>query len=247
MTFSLKVVILNHNQKQSADILFDRFQGLCDVALFDSGSSPDQVSEKTTHRLPNLFWTGCWNKAWELFADYDVIWCIGGDCELLSEPSAYVEAIQSAYPFGTWSSVIRGTAHDYMKAELAEGHVYSVQYLEGMAFAISRQLWQKVGPFDAENYIGHGLDLYCCYISRQDKLKNILDGRVEMMHPPSEQYDHTDAVNLMLQFFRRRFGDDWSDTINWWLGRTISFKTNAISRIIVQRGQKRYVRPFLRT
>lgn len=83
----IKAVIFNHNQKESAEALFTALQPHFDLAFFDSGSNDDQISPLSTDRFDNLYWTGCWNKAWELYPEYDVIWGIGGDCELRSEPT----------------------------------------------------------------------------------------------------------------------------------------------------------------
>jgi len=241
----IKAIVFNHNQRSTAEQLFTELKPHFDVALFDSGSRSTEISPQTTHAFNNLYWTGCWNKAWELFADYDVIWGIGGDCELKSRPERYKHAIESAFPFGTWSPAVRGIAHAYMQPDTAAGNIFSVAQLEGMAFAISRQLWEHMGPMDSENYIGYGNDLLCCYYSRHHNLKNILDGRVELFHPPSTQYDQLVARNLMNAAMKKKFGDDWNDVIDWWWGRQISFKSNAISRIELTDGIKDYIRPFI--
>jgi hypothetical protein len=241
----VKVVVFNHNQKDTAEKLYADLKPVFDVSLFDSGSAPEHVSNLTTHSFENLYWTGCWNKAWELFGDSDVIWGIGGDCQLKSPPPRYKSAIESIYPFGTWSPAVQGIAHAYMQPDTAAGNIFSVAHLEGMAFAISRDLWQQVGPLDSENYIGYGNDLLCCFYARRSNLKNILDGRVELFHPPSSQYDQLVARNLMNDSMKRRFGDDWNDVIDWWWGRQISFKSNSVSRIELDGGSREFIRPFI--
>lgn len=239
-----KAVIFNHNQRQTSERLFKQLSGTFDTALFDSGSDPRAVSPLSTHCFDNIYWTGCWNKAWEIFADYDVIWGIGGDCTLKAEPKEYLQAIESILPFGTWSPVVSGRAHEYMQPQQADGKVYSVIYLEGIAMAITRPLWNAIDGFDPLNYIGHAQDLVSCFYSRAKDMKNILDGRVEVFHPPSAQYDLEEARVLMFEALEREFGKNWSDVMDWWWGRKITFNSNTISRVEQHGAQRLYRCPF---
>jgi hypothetical protein len=240
----IKVVIFNHDQRKTSEKLYRELRQEFDTALFDSGSSSTEVSPLSTHKFPNLYWTGCWNKAWELFGDSDLIWGIGGDCTLESKPGAYRHALQTAFPFGTWSPVVSGRSHEYMQPACAEQKIYSVLFLEGIAIALSRELWLLTGQLDPDNFIGHGLDLACCFSARQKGLKNILDGRVELSHPPSDKYDMDLAKDLMFASLERKFGKNWSDVLDWWWGRSISFKANAVSVIQLHGPEHTYIRPF---
>jgi hypothetical protein len=241
---TIKAVIFNHNQRETSEALLKGLSESFDTALFDSGSIESQVSSHSTHVFENLYWTGCWNKCWELFPDFDVIWGIGGDCTLRSAPRDYSRAIESLWPFGTWSPVVGGRAHEYMQPTKANRGIYSVTYLEGIGMAISRPLWSILGGFDRQNYIGHAQDLISCFVSRAHDLKNILDGRVELFHPASSQYDLEEARVLMFEALERRFGKNWSDVMDWWWGRRISFESNAVSVIELINGVKNYSCPF---
>ena len=243
MNLSIKAVVFNHNRRATAEALFNSLKVVCDAALFDSGSSRDQVSPDSTHTFPNLYWTGCWNKAFEIFPDADVIWGLGGDCTLDSPPENYLESMRSLYPFGLWSPAVTGTAHTYMQR--LGNHAYTVRFIEGIAFAISRSLWDKAGPLDAENYLGHGQDLYCCLISQRHNLKNILDTSVSLSHPPSGEYDLMLARELMFSSLRKNVGEDWQDVMDWWWGRRVSFEANTISRIVLGGSERRFIRPFM--
>lgn len=242
----IKVVVFNHNQRKTADQLFSQLSTVFDTALFDSQSERGQISSFTTHSFPNLYYTGCWNKAFELFPDCDVVWGIGGDCSLKSAPAEFREAIETIYPFGLWSPTISGHAHDYMRPELAARRIFSVLYLEGMAFAISKELWTAVGPLDANDFIGYSHDRRLSYSSRQMKLKNILDGRVELHHPPSDSYDRAEAKRLMDKSLCEIFGPDWSDTLDWWPERRQSFLANAVSQVVISDGKRKLLAPFHR-
>lgn len=201
----------------------------------------------TTHQFPNIYWTGCWTNAWSEFADYDVIWGIGGDCSLKAEPQAYLQAIESAYPFGLWSPTISGRAHEYMQPTLSGGRIFSVAYLEGMALAISKQLWGAVNPLDNQDYIGYSHDRRLSFSSRRQNLKNVLDGRVELHHPPSENYNKEEARGLMEEALERAFGPEWGDVLDWWPHRRLSFMANACSQIVIKEdGEKIFGAPFHR-
>jgi len=240
----IKAVIFNHNQRQTAEALFEQLRGTFDTALFDSGSASKEISPLSTHRFENLYWTGCWNKSWEVFSDYDVIWGIGGDCTLKSQAKEYLHAIESIFPFGTWSPVVSGRAHEYMQPQSADGRIYSVIYLEGIGMAISKPLWSKISSFDSLNYIGHAQDLISCFYSRANNLKNILDGRVELFHPGAIKYDLEEARVLMFESLERQFGKNWCDVLDWWWGRRITFASNAVSRIELIGAQQHLTCPF---
>jgi hypothetical protein len=208
----IKAVIFNHNQLDTAHQLYCALQPHMDTTLIDSGSDKDQISSLTAHAFDNLYWTGCWNKSWELFDDYDVIWGIGGDCELRTEPAWIKRAIESAYPFGVWSPAICGRVADYMKIQ--PDSLVRVNFIEGIAIAISKSLWQKAGAFDRKNRIGWGQDIIMCHRSRELGMSNLIDGRVQLFHPPSYQYNHTSARLQMMAAIRKVFGDGWQAFAN---------------------------------
>jgi hypothetical protein len=220
----VKVVIFNHNQRDTAEKLYSSLGECFDVALLDSGSSPEQISPISTFKFENLYWTGCWNKSWELFSDYDIIWGIGGDCVLLSDPVQFADAITSSIPFGIWSPAIVEHAVPHMK--LSESKVLSVKFLEGVAFALSKSLWCEVGQFDPKNYLGWGHDAIRSHFSRKLGMRNILDGRVQLQHPAGARYDQQTAEFLMRVAMRRALGDDFNAfMISLHQSRTVALNT----------------------
>lgn len=180
-----------------------------------------------------------------LFGDSDVVWGIGGDCTLDHDPERIREAMETAFPFGTWSPAINGRAHEYMKPPVGYAKVFSVRYLEGIAFAISQPLWKIIEQFDPVNYIGHGHDLRACFLARETRMKNILDGRVSLSHPPSSDYDLELARVQMFESLNRTVGNDWSDSMEWWWGKRISFLSNVVSEISLEGGVRKFHRPFV--
>lgn len=204
----VKVVIFNHNQLVTAEKLYSSLSECFDTALLDSGSAQGQISPLTTHSFDNLYWTGCWNKSWQLFADYDVVWGIGGDCVLNAPAKDFRDAIASVPAFGIWSPAIDGESLTYMKVD--ESKILSVKFIEGVAFALSRKLWTKVGRFDSKNYLGWGHDAIHSHLSRRRGMLNIIDGRVQLHHPPSGQYDRQIARILMVATMKKMLGDDFA-------------------------------------
>jgi hypothetical protein len=147
-------------------------------------------------------------------------------------------------PFGAWSPFVTGQSLEYMHTNAVSRRTFSVLYLEGIAFALSRDLWRLVGSLDVDNYLGFGQDLICCITARRSGLKNILDGHVELHRPHNAQYDVDHARNLMFACLEKKFGRDWNDEIDWWNDRTITFKANVVSEIRLQEGRRFYSCPF---
>lgn len=235
----LQVVIFNHNQRSTSETLLETLSESFDVALLDSGSRHEEVSPSTAIAVRNEGWSGCWNEAWRAFPEADAIWGIGGDCALLRPAAEYRSAIESAWPFGIWSPMIEGASHSYMRSGDEAGRIFSVKFLEGIAFAIARPVWQAACPFGIDNPIGHGEDLRACHASRRLMLLNLLDGRVTLAHPPSERYDREEAKRQMFEGLTRRLGPCWPDTLEWWWGKQVTFESNAISRVRLILGEKR--------
>lgn len=209
----IAVVVIHHNQPEKADSLFEKLvEGFEDVFLFDSGSEPELMPIHITHTFDNIYWTGLWNEAISLFGkSHDVVWVLGADIELRNEAKEYKEAIETAMPFGCWSPVVKGRAHDFMKGN--KGEKFEVKNIEGMALAISKSLIDKIGGELLGGTNGYGQDFWLCYISRKNELRNILDGCVEVYHPPGTGYSDSEAHDQMETFFSEKFGKDFRQTI----------------------------------
>lgn len=206
----IKAVIMCHNKPKTSDALYESLSPCFDVSLFDSGSDSDKIPKHVTHKFGNLYWSGCWNKAIELFgSDCDVLWVIGGDIELRNKPEEYKKAIETACPFGCWSPAIEGSGRPLMLREFSKDIAWQVWHVEGQCMAVSSEIIQYFHPFPKGNKIGWGLDLWMCCCSWENKYRNILDGRVFVFHPASRGYSTEEAFLEMNRWFELYIGKEW--------------------------------------
>lgn len=206
----IKVVVMSHNQKETTDELYRALSPVFDVSVFDSGSDPDQIPDTVTHGYGNLYWTGCWNEAMRLYRDTcDVLWVIGGDVTLLSNPHELKHSIQTAYPFGCWSPSICGFSRIIMSEGLAARRLLAVYNLEGVCMAVSNDLIEHIYPLPEQMSIGWGQDLYMSHVSRAKDMVNYLDGRVYVHHPKGSGYPKKKARQQMQRWFQNNFGHHW--------------------------------------
>lgn len=211
----IKAVIMHHNKPENADKLFEQLAPIFDdVEIFDNGSDPEKVPVHVTRARENVYWTGTVNEVIETCQQYDAVWVIGCDVELINKPEEYREAIESSLPFGCWSPSIEGRAHPFMQASnFTSKKSAKVKNLEGMAIAISGSLMKQVGELVPGSQIGFGQDFWLCYRSRKAGMSNVLDGRVMVHHPEGIGYDEVEASRQMEDTFARAYGPDFRNSI----------------------------------
>jgi len=204
-----------HDKPDSSALLREKLSEAFAVTLFDSGSekcppkNPDVV-------FPNLYWTGCWNQAIHCFPDCDALWVIGGDVSLVEPAHVYRESIESAMPFGCWSPAIKGRCRPLMSVDHVMGRPWSVWHLEGVAMAVSRQLINVIDRLPSINKFGWGLDIWLCWRSWTAQMRNVLDGRVTLVHPEHCGYDGGAAMREMGEFLKSEIGPRWRDELRYW-------------------------------
>jgi len=213
----IKVVIMNHNKPESSDRLYKELSLSFSVSLFDSGSDEDKMAKNTTHSYENLYWTGCWNKAMELFDEYDVLWVIGGDISIGERAHSYRHAIETAMPFGCWSPMIHGNCRPFMdRSNSDKESLFHVYHIEGVCMAVSRNFLKKIPSLPEGNHLGWGQDVWMCYRSWTEGMKNILDGRVWIAHPAERGYNANQAYDIMERWFIDLEGENWRTTVRHW-------------------------------
>jgi hypothetical protein len=205
----IKVVIMNHNQRESAEALYLGLSDVFDTSLFDSGSLAEEVSAHTTHKFENIYWTGCWNEGMSLFGHADVLWILGGDVNLLNSPMDYKRCIEATMPFGCWSPAVCGRSRDFMRSEKVGENLLEVYNVEGICLAVSKSVMLECKPLPIGSPTGWGHDVWMSYRARKIGLSNFIDGRVKVEHPPLAGYDEEIARVDMIRMFERLLGERW--------------------------------------
>lgn len=211
----IKVVVLNHNRPHNADLLFEKLSGAFDdVELMDSGSDSDKIPMNMTVSLPNVYWEGAWLESMRRWSEYDAIWVVGCDITLKLSPSEYRNAIETSLPFGVWSPCVEGRAHPFMLESNYAGKPVGVKNVEGISFAVSGELIRSVGKkFEVYTKIGFGQDYWMCAMARQRGMKNVIDGRVSIIHPESIGYSENEAHAIFDEVFSKRYGVNFRRTL----------------------------------
>lgn len=211
----IKAVIMHHNKPENADRLYEQLAPVFDdVEIFDNGSDSNLIPIHTTRSRENVYWAGTWNEVLETCSDYDAVWVLGCDIVLLNTAKEYRDAIESSLPFGCWSPCIRGRAHPFMQEKyFSDKQPKSVRNIEGMALALSGPIMREIKKLLPGSPIGFGHDFWMCYRSRQMGMKNIIDGRVVVHHPPGIGYDELEALKQMQNTFSASYGEDFRFTI----------------------------------
>lgn len=209
----IKAVILNHNKPENADKLFEQLSSAFDdVEILDSGSDSDKIPINVTRARGNIYWTGAWNEVMRTCRDYDAVWVVGCDIVLESNPIEYRESIEKSLPFGIWSPAVEGRAQQFMQRWNFNGQKLMVRNVEGISFAASRQLMERVDTL-VGSPIGYGQDFWMCKVARDAGLPNYIDGSVAIQHPDGRGYDDGEAVRQMEETFGGKFGPDFRRTV----------------------------------
>jgi hypothetical protein len=93
----IAVVILNHNEPEKADRIYEKMAGVFDkVELWDSGSENSNIPINVTDAFDeDIGHLGAWQRIVGFYSSYDAVWLIDSDME----PNDMKESM----PFGVWS------------------------------------------------------------------------------------------------------------------------------------------------
>lgn len=131
----VKVFIFERNQSNGFQLKEQLSSVFRDVVFWDIGS--DTPNPQADAHFQNDGFTAQINRAHESGGNAEIIWLLPADVFLKDKPVCYKEAIVSAYPFGVWSPKIYGR---HRKDQVVpDGNLCSVQFVEGIAWAISRR------------------------------------------------------------------------------------------------------------
>lgn len=214
----IKTVIMCHNTPRTTEALYGQLSGLGYVDVFDSGSDEDKRPECPCERFENLYWSGCWKEAMKRYGDADFLWVLGGDVSLVDEPRKYYECLEemTKHNVGCWSPAVSGSCRGVMSMDSAVGKMWSVYHIEGIAMVASRSLMREMGySFPARNKYGWGLDMWMSYLGWDRGMRNVIDGRVSIVHPAHRGYDSQEAWDEMCLWMEEVYGKDWMQKIRF--------------------------------
>lgn len=214
-------VIMCHNSPDTTERLRKELLSVVDrLWVVDSGSDKDSRARKTDEVIycDNLYWTGCWNYAIQLFreTDADILWVIGGDIELRGDPKKHIECMKSAMPFGGWHPGVDGVSRALVQHSKAQGNAWEVWHLEGIAMAISRQAMHQIDGLPEDNKYGWGLDIWMNWRCWKAGMRNVLDGRVKIFHPDLRGYSSYNAHSEMFVWLESKLGKNYRDELHFW-------------------------------
>lgn len=214
----IRTVIMCHNTPRTTETLYAQLSGMGKVEVFDSGSDEDKRPECPCERFGNLYWTGCWEEAMRRHGDADFLWVVGGDVSLKDEPWKYYKAMEEVakYDVACWSPAVEGSCRGVMSKEEAGNKVWSVYHVEGIAMAASKRLMKEMGfGFPAASRCGWGLDMWMNCLGWEKGMRNVLDGRVSMVHPDVRGYDSQDAWDEMCSWLGDLYGKEWMSKVRF--------------------------------
>lgn len=191
----VKVVILERNQPNGLNLKKQLSAVFRDIVFWDIGSDCPNPSADAC--FSNEGYTAQTNRAHEKAGNSAILWIIPADVFLNDPPISYKRAIVSAFPFGIWSPKI----HDKRRLDqvVPDGKLCSVQFVEGIAWAFSRQARKLGFPLPEGSPLGWGHDLVLSRKCLESGLRNLIDARVSVLHVHEQTYQSYDPKEAEIQ------------------------------------------------
>lgn len=204
MTNDILCCIFNHNSNDGALAWKARMDKHFETVILDSGSSPECPDAMN---LPNIFYSGLMNKAYELLKEKDYRWLmiVTSDIEISdSDASRLVERMKDIsrslnvglyQPSCRWSR--RGRALPQSLCHYT-GRLRKVNFQEGWFHMASREVLDGILPVDTSiNRLGWGIDLALCHSARILRRLILVDDGVKVLHPRGTGYAKDEALAQM--------------------------------------------------
>lgn len=204
MTNDILCCIFNHNVNDGALGWKARLEGHFDTVILDSGSDP-QCPDALN--LPNIYYSGLMNKAYELLLQKDYRWLmiVTSDIEISDADAAKLVRQMTKLshsvnvglyqPSCRWSR--RGRALPQSICHLT-GRIRKVNFQEGWFHMVSREVLEAILPVNcAVNKFGWGIDLALCHAARIQGRLILVDDGVKVLHPRGTGYAKEEALSQM--------------------------------------------------
>jgi len=201
--------VFNHNENDKAIRWWERLNPYFDTVILDSGSDP-ACSHPSAINLPNVYYSGLMNKAYELLVERDYQWLVvlTDDiqiedkyvpllCQTLRQLSLS-ENVALYQPSCRWS--LKGRALPQSLCHFT-GKIRNTNFQEGWFHFVRRDVLAAIMPVDTQiNKMGWGIDILLSHIARINNLLVLVDDRIQVLHPKGTGYNKDIALAQMRQW-----------------------------------------------
>lgn len=203
--------IFNYNENEKSIEWWKRLSPHFDTVILDSGSNPPCLHEGALN-LPNIFYSGLMNKAYELLKEKGYRWLmiVTSDIEISDKHTArLVERMKFILttsnvglyqPSCAWSR--RGRAHHQSMCHFT-GRMRCVNFQEGWYHMVCREVLDEIMPVDTSiNLLGWGIDVALSHIARVQRRLIVVDDKVRVLHPKGTGYNRDKAAKQMEEWLK---------------------------------------------
>ena len=205
----IEFFIFNYGRFDNAKQLLSTFQSLgFDSYIINCASDKDPEFEETDFikKLPNVYWTGQWNKMLEI-ASKELIFIVNSDVEI-PDPKLLIDKCLNFYQHprsGIYAPNINHTDWEYDEERLDQvlDGCKIVVGTDSSCWSLRREIATAVGEVDLSiNKLGWGIEILAAYYATTVGLYVVRDYSVLVKHPRSSAYSHQDAVKQQEAMFR---------------------------------------------
>ncbi len=203
--------VFNHNDNEKSSAWADRLSPHFDTVILDSGSDP-VCTHPLSVTLPNVFYSGLMNKAYELLCERGYRWLmiVTSDIEIgdhdmeklvaAMKDMANTKNVALYQPSCRWSLKARALHQSMCHFT---GRVRKVNFQEGWFHLVCREVLDDVLPMDVNlNLYGWGVDLALCHYARVRGMLILVDDRIRVLHPRGTGYNRDKSLYQMREWHK---------------------------------------------
>lgn len=201
--------VFNHNENDLAIQWCNRLSPYFDTVILDSGSDP-VCEHPSAINLPNVYYSGLMNKAYEMLVQRDYKWLViltddivmkEKDIPLLCKTLKELTESKNValyQPSCSWS--LKGRALPQSLCHFT-GKIRNANFQEGWFHLVRRDVIAEIMPVDTNvNRMGWGIDNSLSHIARIKNLLVLVDDRIRVLHPRGTGYNKDIALAQMKQW-----------------------------------------------
>lgn len=201
--------IFNHNHNDDAVRWYEGLSPYFETVILDSGSNPP-CSHTGAMVLPNIYYSGLMNKAYELLKQKGCRWLmiVTSDIEIdsanLTRLVSAMDRISHSTNVALYQPCCKLSLHGRALPQSVchfTGRMRCTNFQEGWFHMVCREILDEVLPIDTDvNKLGWGVDLALSHFARVHKMLVIVDDRVKVIHPKGTGYNRDAALAQMRQW-----------------------------------------------